>query len=73
VVVKVFPKRSPALMELLVSLNVRETENSAGWTTYGTFLVVVLDQFAIACTEMRRDLRYGTGSVSDLSIDHKVS
>src|SRR5215813_2244890 len=26
----------------LVSLNVRKTENSAGWTTYGTFLVVVL-------------------------------
>src|SRR6266545_1404164 len=28
---------------LLVSLNVRRTENSAGWTTYGTFLVVVLE------------------------------
>src|SRR5262245_8551996 len=27
---------------LLVSLNVRKTGGSAGWTTYGTFLVVVL-------------------------------
>ncbi len=34
---------------LLVSLNVRKTENSAGWTTYGTFLVVVLDTVPNHC------------------------
>src|SRR5215813_5565440 len=27
---------------ILVSLNVRKTENSAGWTTYGTFLVAAV-------------------------------
>src|SRR6266542_6601166 len=42
---------------LLVSLNVRRTENSAGWTTYGTFLVVVLDQFSNVCTG-RQAVRY---------------
>src|SRR5262245_21578378 len=34
---------------------------------------VPLDQFAIACTVKWRDLRYGTGSVSDLSIDQETS
>jgi len=32
-----------------------------------------LERIAIACTEKWRDLRYGTGSVSDLRIDQKVS
>jgi hypothetical protein len=32
-----------------------------------------LDEFAIAFTGKLRDLWYGTGSVSDLSIDQEVS
>jgi hypothetical protein len=32
-----------------------------------------LDQFAIACTGKWRDLGYGTGSVSDLNIDHATT
>jgi hypothetical protein len=32
-----------------------------------------LDQFTIECTGKWRDLRYGTGSVSDLGIDHVVT
>jgi len=31
---------------LLASLNVQKTGGSAGWTTYGTFLVVVLSDTA---------------------------
>jgi hypothetical protein len=34
---------------------------------------VPLDQFAIACTGKWRDLRYGTGSVSDPGLDQEVS
>jgi hypothetical protein len=40
---------------LPVFLNVRSTENSAGWTTYGTFLVVVLDRLSNACTDQYRE------------------
>jgi hypothetical protein len=41
----------------------------------GGLLIVLkedLERIAIACTGKRRDLRYGTGSVSDLSLDQKA-
>jgi hypothetical protein len=33
---------------------------------------ITLERIAIACTGKWHDLRYGTGSVSDLSIDQKA-
>src|SRR6266540_3290164 len=39
---------------LLVSLNVRKTGGSAGWTTYGTFLVVVLGLWRLSIRHFNR-------------------
>jgi hypothetical protein len=40
---RIFPRKRISQM-VPVSLNVRRTENFAGWTIYGTFLVVVLSR-----------------------------
>ena len=48
---------------LPVSLNVRKIENSAGWTTYGTFLVVVLSYQAL----LRRRISTASGSERPLA------
>ncbi len=45
----------------------------SGWDRFLLLLDPTYDQFAPACTGKWRDLRYGTGSVSDLSIYQEAS
>jgi hypothetical protein len=44
-----------------------------GWDRFLLLLDPTYDQFATAYTGKRRDLRYGTGSVSDLGIYQEAS